>query len=158
MDRRFTLFDYLSQVFMTFGVTIFVLNVFCLIVGESAKEVSSIFSLGSSGLSVKTNIQFLLSIAIIIIFRFTFFTDFIIKKMPLAIRIILMFLCSFLNIVLFIIFCGWFPPDNLLAWGMLLLSFAVSCIVSTLISVLWEKSENHKFVQALSRLKGEKDE
>ena len=158
MDKKPTIFDYLSQVFMIFGITILVLNIFCLIFGELAKEFSSIFALGSGGLSVETMLQFLLAIAITITFRFVFMTDLIIKKMPLLARIIVLFAAAFLNIMVFVIVCGWFPVNNLLAWIMFLISFAVSCTASTLVSILWEKTENKRLAEALEKLKEESHE
>ena len=121
MDNKPTILDYLSQVFMIFGITILLLNIFCMMFGESAKEFSTIFTLGSLGLSVKTMLQFLLAIAITIVFRFAFMTDILIKKMSLAARIIAMFAAAFLNIVVFIILCGWFTMNNPMAWVMFLI-------------------------------------
>ena len=158
MDKKPTVFDYLSQVFMIFGITILLLNIFCLIFGELASDFSTIFALGSGGLSIKTMLQFLLAIAITITFRFIFMTDLIIKKMPLSARIVTLFAAAFLNIVVFVIVCGWFPVNNLLAWVMFLISFAVSCTASTLVSILWEKTENKRLAEALDKLKEESHE
>ena len=158
MDKKPTIFDYLSQVFMIFGITVLALNIFCLIFGETAKEFSTIFALGRNGLSVETMLQFLLAIAITITFRLVFMTDLIIKKMPLTARIIVLFAAAFLNIVVFVIVCGWFPVDNLLAWIMFLISFTVSCTLSTLVSLLWERTENKRLEEALNKLKEEAHE
>lgn len=153
MDNKPTILDYLSQVFMIFGITVLLLNIFCLMFGESAKEFSTIFTLGNLGLSVKTMLQFLLAIAITIVFRFAFMTDALIKKMSLAVRIIAMFTAAFLNIVVFIILCGWFPMNNPIAWVMFLISFAVSCTVSTVVSLYNERAENRKLEEALKKFK-----
>ena len=158
MDKKPTVFDYLSQVFLIFGITVLLLNIFCLIFGEVARDFSEIFALGSKGLSVETMLQFLLAIAITITFRFIFMTDLIIKKMPITARIIMLFAAAFLNIVVFVIVCGWFPVNNLLAWIMFLISFAVSCTASTLVSMLWEKTENKRLAEALGKLREESHE
>lgn len=155
MDNKPTILDYLSQVFMIFGITVLALNVFCLLFGNSAQDFSTIFSLGGAGLSVRTMLQFLLAIAITIVLRYVFMTDLIIKKMPLAARIIAVFAAAFLNIVIFIVLCGWFPLDNLTAWIMFLISFAISCAASTAISTFKEKTENRILEEALNRLKEE---
>ena len=155
MDNKPTILDYLSQVFMIFGITVLALNVFCLLFGNSAQDFSAIFSLGGAGLSVKTMLQFLLAIAVTIVLRYVFMTDLIIKKMPLAARIIAVFAAAFLNIVIFIVLCGWFPLDNLTAWIMFLISFAISCAASTAISTFKEKTENRILEEALNRLKEE---
>ena len=158
MDKKPTIFDYLSQVFMIFGVTILLLNIFCLIFGELAKDISAIFTLGSEGLSVKTMLQFLLAIAITIMIRLVFMTDLIIKKMPLSGRIIAVFAASLLNIMVFIIVCGWVPVENLTAWIMFIISFAISCTASAFISILAERTENKRLEEALNKLKEEEHE
>ena len=155
MDNKPTILGYLTQVFMIFGITVLALNVFCLLFGDSARDFSTIFALGSAGLNVTTMLQFLLAIAITIVLRFVFMTDVIIKKMPLAARIIAIFAAAFLNIVVFVILCGWFPVDNLMAWIMFLISFAISCTASTAISIFKEKTENRRLEEALNRLKEE---
>ena len=158
MNNKPTIFGYLSQVFMIFGVTVLLLNIFCLMFGESAKDFSAIFSLGSSGLGVKTTLQFLFAIAITIIFRFLFMTDLLIEKMSMTARIVAMFTATFLNIVVFVILCNWFPINNIKAWTMFLISFVVSCTVSTLVSICKEKYENRQLSEALQKLKEEEDE
>ena len=157
MDNKPTVLDYLAQVFMIFGITVLTLNVFCLLFGDSAREFSTIFALGSEGLKVRTTLQFLLAIAITIVLRYIFMTDLIIKKMPLVARIISIFAAAFLNILIFVILCGWFPVDNLMAWIMFLISFAVSCTASTAISIFKEKTENRRLEEALNRLKEEEE-
>ena len=158
MNNKPTVFDYLSQVFMIYGITVLILNIFCLIFGETARDYSTIFSLGSSGISFKTTLQFLLAIAITIAFRFTFMTDILIKKMSITARIVAMFTAAFLNIVVFVLLCDWFPLNNPIAWTMFLISFVVSCTVSTLISICKEKYENRQLSEALQKLKEEEDE
>ena len=155
MDNKPTVLDFLSQLFMIFGITVLALNIFCLLFGDSARDFSSIFSLGSAGLSVKTMLQFLLAVAITIVLRYIFMTDLIIKKMPLATRIIAIFAAAFVNIVMFVVLCGWFPVDNFMAWIMFLISFTVSCTVSTAVSLFKKKTENRKLAEALKRLKEE---
>lgn len=153
MDKKMTVFDYLSQVFMIFGVTIALLNGFCLLFGESAQDYSTIFRLGSAGLSVPTMLQFLLAIACIITLRFVFMTDAVIRNMPLPLRIVLLFAGAFAVILGFIFVCGWFPASNPSAWLMFILCFAASCGISTLISVLNERMENRKLAEALRKKK-----
>ena len=81
MEERKTIFDYLGQIFMIFGITIAILNVFCILFGEDAKEFSTMFSLGNQGISVPIMFQFLIISAIIVTLRFIFFTDVWIKNM-----------------------------------------------------------------------------
>ena len=155
MDKKTGILDFLSQVFMLYGIAILILNIFCLIFGESAKGISTIFSLGSSGLQVSTMMQFLLAVFLTALLRFLVMTDTVIKKMPLAARIVTMF-AGVLGIMFILIFAfGWFPVGEPMAWIMFFLSFALSCIISTAISVIAEKQENKKLDEALKKYRGE---
>lgn len=153
MDKKPTILDYFSQVFMVFGIIILLLTIFCKIFGTSAQNFSTIFSLGNLGISIKTILQFFFAIAITVLLRFLFMTDLLIKNLSLVIRIILLFLFSFLNIIIFIILCKWFPVNYPFAWLLFLISYFISCMTSTLISIYKEKIENKKLAEALQKCK-----
>ena len=44
MEEKKTIFDYLAQTMLLFGVTVLILNLFCLVFGNSAKDVSDFLS------------------------------------------------------------------------------------------------------------------
>lgn len=155
MDNKKGILGFLSQVFMLFGIIVLLMSIFAMVFGDGAKEVSTIFSLGSRGLSLGTLIQFLSAITIICVLRFVFMTDTIIKKMPVALRIILMFTSVIIVIVGFVFAFGWFPVTEIRAWVMFIVCFVLSCTISTLISVAAEKQENKKLEEALRRFKEE---
>lgn len=155
MDKKFSVFDFLAQIFVIYGITVVLLNIFCVLFGESAQAYSSIFALGSRGLTVQTMLQFLAAIAVITVLRFVFMTDRLIRKMPLTARIAAMFTGTFLIILAFIFLCGWFPAEEPMAWILFLICFAVSCTVSTLISACKENMENRKLADALQKFKEE---
>lgn len=155
MDKKFSLLAFLSQVFIIYGVTTGLLNIFSILFGSSAREISTLFALGDSGVSVSTSFQFLLVAFIINGLRSIFMTDTLIKQMPLAARIITMFAGAFGTIVVFIFLFGWFPADMPIAWIMFIVCFIISCLISTIISVLAEKQENRRLDEALKRYKEE---
>lgn len=155
MEREKTIFDYIGQVFVIFGGTIVILNVFCLLFGESAQNFSTMFSMGSEGLSVATMMQFLLVSVLITFWRFLFFTDKIVKNLSLVIRTVGMFITVVVTIVLFVILFGWFPIGFWQAWLGFFVSFVISVAASVGISVLKEKAEDEKMAKALARLKEE---
>lgn len=155
MEKEKTVFDYASQVFVIFGATLLILNIFCLLFGENAKEFSTMFALGDRGLSVATMLQFLLMSVFIVWWRFLFFTDKIIKNMSLTIRTVGMFVTIVLTIIVFVLLFGWFPVDHWQAWLGFAISFLVSVALSLGISMLKEKAENEKMEKALERLKKE---
>lgn len=158
MDKNVSVFKYLGQVFMLYGISTGMFNIFCLLFGESAHDISTIFSLGNAGVGVVTSFQLLAAIAMITGLRLIFMTDILIRKMPFAARVATMFSGAFLVILVFISVFDWFPTDMPLAWIMFVLCFAVSCVVSTIISAIAERQENRKLEEALRRCKEEKQE
>lgn len=155
MEKKMSVLNFFSQVFTIYGVTTLLLNIFCVLFGRSAYGISTIFSLENSGVSVETSLEFLLAVFIISGLKAIFMTDILIKKMSLAARIILMFAGAFGVILVFCILFGWLPIGMPIAWVMFLVCFAVSCTVSTLISVLAERQENRRLEEALKRYKEE---
>jgi len=153
MKKHETVFDYIGQIFLIYGFTIICLNIFCILFGESAKEYSTIFAMGKYGLSVATMVQFFFVSVVIATLRFVFFTDGLIKKVPLAVRIASMFAIIILVMIVLIIRCGWFPVNKWQPWVMFFVCFGISAGVSTIVSVIKEKIENKKMEEALQRLK-----
>lgn len=156
MEKEKNIFDYIGQVFAIFGGTVLILNLFCLLFGESAREVSQMFSLGSSGLSVSVMLQFFGVSILIVVLRFLFFTDRVIKRMSLFGRTISMFAGVLIIIAAFIVLFDWFPINMWKPWLGFLVSFGASVGISTGISLVKERLENKKMTEALERLKQEK--
>lgn len=155
MEKNYSFLKFLSQVFLTYGITTCLLNIFCILFGMSAREISTLFALGNSGVSISTSFQFLLVTFIINGLRYIFMTDILIRHMPLTARIITMFAGTFGTIVIFNFLFGWFPTDMPIAWIMFIVCFVISCLISTIISILWEKQENRRLDEALKRCKEE---
>lgn len=153
MEEKKTIFDYLTQVMVIFGFSVFILNVFCIAFGNSAKDFSAIFELGSQGISVKIIFQFLCISILITGIRFLFFTDIFIKKMQIWLRTICMLIAVVLVITAFVIMFGWFPVDMWQPWAMFFICFGISVFGSYCVMVTKEKLENKQLEDALRRLK-----
>lgn len=153
MIKRNTIFDYFTQIMVIWSVSTLSICLFCFLFGEAAYGYSSIFSLGSAGISIATLMQFLVLAVIITSLKFLFFTDILIKKMSIVIRSIMMFTCIILSVFFFAAAFQWFPVHQLKPWLMFFLCFSVCAAVSVLISVIREKNDNQKMKEALERLK-----
>ncbi len=151
--KKSSIFDFFINVFAIYGVTVIILSVLCLTVGEDAKEISTIFSMGSAGLGVNTCMQFLLLTVFIVILRWIFFTDVLIKRWSMIARMVGMIGVVILLVGVFAAVFGWFPVDMPTAWIAFLLSFFACAVVSTAVSAAKEKSENKKLQSALDKLK-----
>lgn len=156
MEKEKTIFDYLGQVLIVFGVTTLILNVFCIVFGESAKEMSTMFALGRQGISVSTSLEFFMMSVVVITFRFLFFTDKIIKNMSLTARTGMMYIAVVLIILIMNWIFGWFPVDVWEAWVGFILSFGASIIISTVTVFVKDRVENKKMQDALDKMKQNK--
>lgn len=153
MEEQKTIFDYLGQVMITFGFSIMTMSVLCLLVGEEAQDVSTIYSLGKEGLPVDTILQFLGVAVCITGLRFLFFTDRIIKQMTITMRTVCMVTVIVAVIVLCTVAFGWFPVDMWESWAAFFLTFFLCFAGSLLVMHLKEKAENRKMEEALRRIK-----
>ena len=153
MKEKSTILDYLAQVLIVFGFMMLVLNVFCLAFGNSAKEFSAMFELGNQGIPVKIAFQFLCVSALNVGVRFLFFTDVIIKKMPIWLRTICMLISVVIIIAAFIMVFHWFPANMWQPWAMFFICFGISFLGSYFVMIIKEKAENRRMEEALQRLK-----
>ena len=157
MEKKKTIFDFISQVFTIFGFTMICMMVFCYFLGNSAKGYSSLFSLGTEGLTLSTLAQFLLTSTLIVFFRQFFFTDCIIKNLSITLRAIGLFASVTAMLVLFVWLFEWFPVNDWLPWVLCAICFAVSSAGAMGICVLKERLANKKMQEALERLKEGKE-
>lgn len=157
MEPKKTIFDYLSQVLVIFGFTILVINIFCYIFGNSAKDFSSMFALGNQGIPLAVVFEFLCVSALIAGVRFVFFTDVLIRKMPLWLRMVCMLTSVVLLLAVFIIVFQWFPVTMWQPWVMFFLCFGISFLGSYLVMTVKEKTENRRMEEALQRLKDQEE-
>ncbi len=155
MIKKDTIFDFMTNVMMIFGVSVMCILLFTFVFGEDAKEVSTIFALGNQGVTLTTLLQFFASSFLITVLEWMFFTDKIFKKMSLTVRFILTFISIVILIAVFATIFRWFPVNMVLPWVMFLICFAVCATVSVVLSVLKEKRDNAKLQNALELLKGE---
>ena len=153
MEENKTIFDYLAQVLIVFGFTMLMISIFCLAFGESAKEFSAMFALGSKGIPVEIAFQFLGVAFLIVGARYIFFTDICIKKMPIWLRTICMLAATVIIIAVFIIVFHWFPINMWRPWAMFVVCFGISFFGSYLVMVIKEQFENKRMEEALQRLK-----
>ena len=155
MMKKRSVFGYFADVAMIFGLTVIVLDIFCILFGDGAKGFGEIFALGSAGLSVKTSFEFLLTIATVVLIKYIFMTEMLIKDMPVAVRTVLMFASAFAATCGYIVLFRWFPVDMPLTWVLFVICFAVSCTASYIISSAVEKQENARLEEALKKYKEE---
>ena len=153
MEDRKTIFEYIAQLFTTYGIMVVIFIVINLVIGDNARSVSTLFALGSDGLSAAMLLELLLLAFIITAAQNVFLSDILIKDMALIVRNVLFFLTIMIAITVFVIIFGWFPINEVGAWIGFIVSFAVCTAVSAVFMRLEERAENKKMQEALNRLK-----
>ena len=153
MDDNKNIFDYIKQLFTSFGIVVLLFIAINIIIGNEAGSVSSLFALGAKGLSTATLLQLLFLVLIITVAQNIFLSDLLIKNMALVVRNILFFATIMAAITIFAVVFGWFPLNNVAAWIGFIVSFAFCSVISSVIMRLEENAENKKMQDALNRLK-----
>ena len=115
MEDRKNIFDYIKQLFTSFGIVVLLFIIINLIIGNEAGSVSSLFAIGSTGLSTATLLQLLFLVLIITVAQNIFLSDLVIKNMSLVVRNILFFATIMVAITVFAVIFGWFPLNNIAA-------------------------------------------
>ena len=155
MVKKNTLFDFMSHVMVTWGVTMLFICIFCKLFGADAKGVSSMFALGDEGVPFATAMQFLGISVVITLLRWIFFTDKILKEAAIVKRSIMMFATVIVTVGIFAGVFGWFPVNQVKPWIMFFVSFFLCAFCAVMISVMKEKAENLQMEKALERMKKE---
>ena len=153
MEERKSVFEYIKELFTCYGIVILIFIAINYFIGDQAGSVSTLFALGSKGLSSAMLLQLFLMGVITTIAQNIFLTDLLIKNMSLIVRHILFFMTLMVAIIIFAVCFGWFPLNDPAAWVGFIVSFSVCSVMSAFIMRLEEKAENKKMQEALNRLK-----
>jgi hypothetical protein len=155
MNDRKTVIDYITQVFSLFGFTMIIMMCFSLLIGESAKEFTTLFAYDEAGVPVTVMLQFLVLSVINVFIRFLLLSDRLIKEMLITIRIALTLLAVLLSISIFIIIFGWFPIHMWQPWALFIGSFLLCSAIGTFVTTAQNKLENKKLAEGLANLREE---
>ena len=156
MEEKKTIFDYIGQLFATYGIIVAIFLIFGSCIGSLAKDHSTLFSLGKEGFAMNTLFELLLLAVIITGTQIVFLTDKWIKNMSLILRNVFFFGIIVIVMAVFAIVFGWVPVNEAKAWIGFFISFFICTVISITISRLEEKAENRKMERALEKF--QKDE
>ena len=152
-DKVLNIYKFISQVLIIFSVTILFITLNGLLIGDSAKEYSTLFSLGSVGIEFKSVLQILITSVVITVINNVFLSDKIFKNMLSLWKMILSLLFIFITIVIFIICFKWFPITLTEAWIGFLVSFGGFFVVSSVIMITKTNREAKKYDELLETYK-----
>lgn len=153
MEERKSIFYYLGQIFMMYGIIIVIFIFLSAGADESAVHQSTLFALGKEGLTLGTLVQLFLFCVLLSGLRFLFLTDTVIKNLRIVCRSICFVVATVLVIILFVMLFSWFPINDLKAWIGFFTGYAVCTTAGILITLLKEKAENKKMEQLLKKIR-----
>ncbi len=153
MNKKDYIFKFLNQMFLIFGITIVVLSLLCLVIGEKVQHVSTLFDMGYSGLSLETIFQILLASFFITLINTLVFSDLLKLYISKTKRTVILLSFVFGIIFIFIHLFKWFPTDLLMTWLIFALCFFVSSFVSIYITFTTEKTDDKNMERALKEFK-----
>ena len=151
MEDKKTIFYYIRQAFATYGIIVLAFIIMSIVIGEKTKGYAALFSMGSEGMSMPILLELLLLAVIITLAQVAFLTDTWIMNMSMVTRNILFFVSVLIVIVLMILAFDWFPVRDMNAWIGFIISYALSMIISALITRIKERAENSRMQEALDK-------
>ena len=151
MEDNKTIFNYIGQVFTTFGIMILIFVALAAVVGEKVEGFGSLFELGEKGLALGTILQLLALSVIITVCQAILFTDKLIKSLSIVARNVAFYVAITVVIAAFVVIFNWFPINDFLAWIGFIISFAICSTIGVFISRMKEKAEDRKMNKALER-------
>ena len=152
MEERKTIFDYLGQVFCTFGITIMCMAVLTILFGEDAKESSRLCVFSNKGIPAAIGFQYFTLSAITVFARYFFFTDAFLKKGSILARTVGMLLVVVAVIACFIYAFDWFPIHMWQPWAMFFICFGICFFISLGVTCIKERMDNKKMEEGLKKL------
>lgn len=153
MEQKKNIFDFAGAVLCTFGFVSIMMMTFTFLLGESAKELSTMFRLGSKGIPTETLFQYLALSTLITGIRYFFGRERMVRHLSELWCDILTIGTILVTIILFIIGFDWFPIDMWQPWALFVLCFVVCFFVSLWIMLYKTKMENEMLEENLESLK-----
>ncbi len=154
MEEKKNFFYYMRQVFATYGLIVLAFIIMSIVIGEKAKDYAYLFFMGNAGLSTPILLELLFLAVMITLAQVIFLTDKWIMDMSMMIRNVLFFVSVLIVIVFMIVAFNWFPVGDMTAWLGFIISYALSMIISSLVTRLKERADNSKMQEALDKYNG----
>jgi len=151
-------YGFINQILIIFSTGILFLTIIGELIGDSAKRSSTMFSLGSEGLSFSVILQFLAVAVMIAALKELIYSEIFLKNMMTLWRTVIFLFSIIVIITGFIIAFGWFPANNVEGWIGFFLSFGVCFVISTLSMVIRTKLESRKYEESFEKYKREHQE
>ncbi len=155
MEDRKTIFNYLEEVLCIFAITILILIGIAYITGDTVKDLSTMFQLGSKAIALSTMLQFFLMSVFITVLKFLLFSEHFFKNQSILLKTIIMIICIIIMTAIFANIFGWFPTNMWEPWAAFAISFGISFCTAIVLMIVKNNLENKKIQEGLQKLKQE---
>lgn len=146
MDNKLlSKYGFMNQVFIIFSTGILFLTVIGGIMGDSAKQASTMFSLGSEGLSFSVILQFFAVAVLIAALKMLIYSEKYLKNMMTLWKTVIFLFSIIVIIICFVIAFGWFPVNSVEGWIGFFVSFGFCFVMSTVVMVIKTRLESRKY-------------
>ena len=146
----------INETLIIFGIITAIFAILTFFIGDEAAGVSSLFESGNFAIPVKSVFQFFILSFLTAIIKNCMYSNYMIKKLPRALRQILLFVLCFILLVIMILLCGWFSTDSKLPWLLTAIAFILSFSCTIIITTLLEKKDDDKMNSALEKFRRDK--
>jgi len=151
-------YGFINQILIIFSTGILFLTIIGGLIGDSAKRASTMFSLGSEGLSFSVILQFLAVAVMIATLKEIIYSEKLLKNMMTLWRTVIFLFSIIVIIIGFVLMFGWFPVNSVEGWIGFLISFGICFLISTLSMVIKTKLESRKYEESFEKYKREHQE
>ncbi len=143
----------INETLIIFGIITAIFAILTFFIGDEAAGVSSLFESGNFAIPVKSVFQFFILSFLTAIIKNCMYSNYMIKKLPRALRQILLFVLCFILLVIMILVCGWFATDSKLPWLLTAIAFVLSFSSTIIITTILEQKDDDKMNNALEKFK-----
>lgn len=143
--------SFIRETMYIFAFDMLMLIVLAYFIGEDAKEISTMFRLGSEGLALETMVQYFLSAVVIAGWKSFFFSGKVFRKMMVLWRTVGMLFAAAVSMVCFVAACGWFPINSVEGWAGFVVSFIVCFVVSASCMIYRTRRQSRKYEALLQK-------
>ncbi|NLY20359.1 MAG: DUF3021 domain-containing protein [Tissierellia bacterium] len=140
-DGKIKIMKILNQILIDFVIVVLVLMVVGPIVGNDAKEISTLFSLGSVGIEYITLFQALLIAVVSTLLSELLTSDLIFKNMLLLWKTVITLFIVGISAGSMSALFGWLPKDDFKIWIMYIVCFLICATISILVVMKNKKDE-----------------
>lgn len=142
---------YIERTLITFSILVLLFSLLNFFFDENVSKISLLFEFVKNALSLKLIFQLFIFSFVVNAITFFMGSDFMIKRMGRALRLVLMFILIFISLAVMIVLCHWFPPQETLPWLLTAIGFVLSFTMTVVIDSLKERHENEKINDALNK-------